>query len=102
MNPTLKKALTAVAAKQVIEKINERRRPQKPSFFARFGKLLLIGGGVGAAYVAYKSGRVQPLLDKIKGNAPGTGSSTASSNGSGEGDEITFRSENDPAGAPVG
>ena len=101
MNPTLKKALTAIAAKQVLDKINDRRRPRKPSFLARFGKLFLIGGGIGAAYYAYKSGRVQPLVDKIKGNAPGKGSSNASSNGSGEADEITFRSENEPTGAPV-
>lgn len=102
MNPTLKKAATAIAAKQVIEKINERRRPRKPSFLARFGKLFLIGGGVAAAYFAYKSGRIEPLLDKAKGSARGEGPSTASSNGSGEGNDITFRAENEPAGAPVG
>ena len=102
MNPTLKKALTALAAKQAIEKINQRRRPQKPSFFARFGKLFLIGGGIVAAYFAYKGGHVERLLDKVKGNASGPGSSTASSNGAGDGNDITFRSENEPTGAPVG
>ncbi len=102
MNPTLKKALTAVAAKQIIDKINDRRRPRKPSFFARFGRVLLIGGGIAAGYYAYKSGRVQPLLDKVKGTTSGKGSPTASSNGSGEGSDITFRSENEPTGAPVG
>ena len=101
MNPTLKKALTAVAAKQVLDKVNERRRPKKPSFVARFGKILLLGGGIAVAYYAYKSGRAEPLIDKIKGNSE-SGSPTASSNGAGEGNDITFRSEDEPTGAPVG
>ena len=99
MNPTLKKALTAVAAKQVFDKVNERRKPKKPSFLARFGRFLLIAGGLGAGYYAYKNGQLDSLIGKVKGETPSGGSS---SNGAGSTDEITFRSETAPVGTPVG
>ena len=104
MNPTLKKILGAVALKQVVDKIQERRAPKKPSLMKRFGRLLLIGGAAGAGLYAYKSGALEPLIDKIKGEAssPTSSSSKASSsNGAGEGNDISFRSEDQPATAPV-
>ena len=103
MNPIVKKVLAAAAAKEVLERINEARKPKKPSFIARFGRFLLIAGGLGAGYYAYKSGKLQPLVEKIRGQAPsGDGASRAAGNGAGEGDDITFRSETQPTGAPVG
>ena len=105
MNPLLKKALAALAAKEVIEKIVEARRPKRPSRAARFGRLLLIAGGLGAGYYAYKNGKLQPLIDKVKGAPSGYGSgapTAASGNGAGEGGDITFRSEDQPVGTPVG
>lgn len=104
MNPTLKKILGAVAIKQVVDKIQEARAPKKPSLMKLFGRLLLIGGAAGAGFYAYKSGALEPLIDKVKGESKGStsaGSSTSSSNGSGEGNDISFRSEDQPATAPV-
>lgn len=101
MSPTLKKVLAAVAVKQVVDKVNERRAPKKPSLVARFGRVLLIGGGAAAGFYAYKSGRLDPLIDKVKGAAPSEGSSTAASNGAGEGNNVSFRSEDQALGAPV-
>lgn len=79
MSPIVKKALTAVAAKQVIDKINEKRHPE-PSRGSRFGRLLLIVGGAGVLVFAFRSGKLQPLIDKING---ARGSSSSSSNGAG-------------------
>lgn len=83
MSPIVKKALTAVAAKQVIDKINEKRHPE-PSKGSRFGRLLLIVGGAGALFFLFKSGKLQPVIDKING-ARGKPRSS-SSNGAGHRD----------------
>lgn len=56
MSPIAKKALAAVALKQVYDRVQEARQPQKPSFFARLFKLSLIGGALGAVAYAYKNG----------------------------------------------
>ena len=56
MSPLVKKALAGLALKEVYERVQEARQPQKPSFFARLFKLTLIGGAVGGAVYAYKSG----------------------------------------------
>ena len=105
MNPTLKKILGAIAIKEAVDKINEWRAPKKPSLIKRFGRLLLIGGAAGAGLYAYKSGALEPVMDKIKGKSSSPDSSrgakTSASNGSGEGNDITFRSEDQPATAPV-
>lgn len=61
MSPIVKKALAAVALKEVYERVQEARRPQKPSLFARLFKLMLIGGAVGGAVYAYKSGLLKSL-----------------------------------------
>ncbi|MDQ4142296.1 MAG: hypothetical protein M3198_00890 [Actinomycetota bacterium] len=99
----MKKILGAVAAKQVIDKINERRKPKKPSLAARLGRFLLIGGGAAAGFYAYKSGGLEPLLNKVRGGSDSaSGSAPAESNGAGEGNNISFRSEDQPLGAPVG
>ena len=56
MSPMVKKALAAVALKQVYDRVQEAREPQKPSFLARLFKLTLIGGVLGGAAYAYKNG----------------------------------------------
>jgi hypothetical protein len=63
MSPIAKKALTAVALKQVYDKVQEARQPQKPSFVARLFKLTLLGGVIGGAVYAYKNGLI-PLGGK--------------------------------------
>lgn len=62
MNPLVKKALAAVAAKEIWDRVQESRQPKKPSFGARLFKLTLIGGIVGGAVYAYKSGLFNSLL----------------------------------------
>ena len=101
MNPTLKKILGAVVIKQVVDQINERRAPKRPSIWARLGRLVLIGGGAAVGFYAYKNGAFQPLLDKLGKGSSSEGSTKASSNGSAEGNDITFRSEDQPLTAPV-
>jgi len=66
MNPLLKKVIAAVAVKEGIEKIQEMRSP-KPTLRDRAGgplKMLTLGGGL---LYLYKSGRLAPIVDKIKG-----------------------------------
>ena len=69
MSPIAKKALAAVALKQVYDRVQEARAPQKPSFFARLFKLTLIGGILGGAAYAYKSGLLQSFTGGSKKNA---------------------------------
>ena len=64
MSPIVKKALAAVALKEVYERVQEARKPQKPSFFARLFKLTLIGGVLGGAAYAYKNGLFGGLIGK--------------------------------------
>ncbi|HWC13747.1 MAG TPA: hypothetical protein VG929_04040 [Actinomycetota bacterium] len=66
MNPIVKKAVAVLAIKEGIERINEMRKPKKPSFAARFGKLGLIVGAAGGAFYAYKSGLFDSLLGRSK------------------------------------
>jgi hypothetical protein len=69
MNPTLKKLLAAVAVKEGIEKIQEWRKPQKPSIWARLGKTAVIVGAGAGAYYAYKNGMFNGVIDQLKGKA---------------------------------
>ncbi|MEA2452296.1 MAG: hypothetical protein QOG04_1006 [Actinomycetota bacterium] len=56
MSPIVKKALAAVALKEVYDRVQESRQPQKASFLGRLFKLTLIGGILGGAAYAYKNG----------------------------------------------
>ena len=67
MSPIAKKALTAVALKQVYDKVQEARQPQKPSFLARLFKLTILGGIIGGAAYAYKNGML-PIGNKTQRN----------------------------------
>ena len=94
MSPIAKKALAAVALKQVYDRVQEARRPQKPSFFARLFKLSLVGGLVGGAVYAFKNGML-----------PFGGSKDTSSNYSYDSSVTVQRpietpSNSEPVGAP--
>jgi hypothetical protein len=65
MSPIAKKALAAVALKQVYDRVQEARQPQKPSFLARLFKLTLLGGVIGGAAYAYKNGML-PIGNKTQ------------------------------------
>jgi hypothetical protein len=67
MNPTLKKLLAAVAVKEGIEKIQEWRKPQKPSIWSRLGKTAMVVGAGAGAYYAYKNGMFNGVIDQLKG-----------------------------------
>ena len=69
MNPIVKKALAAVAIKEGIERIQEARRPSKPSLLARLFKLSLIGGAAYGLFYAYKGGHLQGLMGKARGSS---------------------------------
>lgn len=94
MSPIAKKALAAVALKQVYDRVQEARQPQKPSFFARLFKLSLVGGLVGGAVYAFKNGML-----------PFGGSKDTNSNYSYDSSVTVQRpietpSNNEPVGAP--
>jgi hypothetical protein len=65
MSPMLKRVGAALAAKELYDRIQERRRPQK-SFAQRNGgklALLAIGGG---AFFLYRTGKLAPLIKQAK------------------------------------
>jgi hypothetical protein len=86
VNPIVKKSIVAIGAKKAFDKINEKRNSTSEKK-SRFGKFLLIGGLVGAFAYALNSGKLQPLIDKVRGES---GGSPASSNGSGRGGDVTL------------
>lgn len=96
MSPIVKKALIAIGVKKAVEKINEARRPEPKK--SRFGKFLVVAAGAGLLAYAYNSGKLQPLVDKIRGQDSTRGSS---SNGAGAGRDVTFSSEDRPLSSPV-
>lgn len=70
MSPLVKKAVTALAIKEGIERIAEARRPKKrKSVLVRIAKLAAVGGAVYGAFKAYKSGLLAPITDKISGGS---------------------------------
>lgn len=95
MNPLVKKAVAALAIKEGIDRIQEARRPQKPSLLARLFKLSLIGGAAYGLFYAYKTGALQGLVDKAKGDSYESydGSMTVST-------PVEAPSNNEPVDAP--
>lgn len=72
MSPLVKKAAAALALKEIVDRVQEARRPKR-SFVARNkGKALwaaLLGGG---AYL-YKKGKLDPVIEQAK-SLTGSGS----------------------------
>ena len=74
MSPIVKKAATALALKEVFDRVQEARRP-KQSFVARNkGKALWGAVLAGGAYL-YKNGKLSGLVNQAKGLAGKPGSS---------------------------
>ncbi|MDP9234584.1 MAG: hypothetical protein M3P01_08545 [Actinomycetota bacterium] len=65
--PIVKRVAVAVAIKKGIDKFQEARRPQKPSFFGRVAKLGLLAAGGGGLFYAFVNGKLQPMVDKVMG-----------------------------------
>ena len=70
MSPLVKKAITALALKEGIERIAEARRPKKrKNVLVRIAKMGALGGAAYGAFQAYKSGMLKPLTDKLSGGS---------------------------------
>ena len=95
MSPIAKKALAAVALKQVYDRVQEARQPQKPSFFARLFKLSLVGGAVGGAIYTFKNGMLP-----FGGSKDTHGSDYSYDNSVTVQRPIESPSNNEPVGAP--
>jgi uncharacterized protein GlcG (DUF336 family) len=80
MSPLLKKVIAAVAVKEAIERVQEKRRP-KPSLWARVSPLALVAAVGGALFYLNKSGKLAPVVGGVKEKVAG-----GSSNGSGSWD----------------
>jgi hypothetical protein len=65
MNPMLKRVLGALAVKEVIDRIQEARKPRR-GLFGRLGSLLVPAAIAGVAYYLYKNGRLDPLIEQGK------------------------------------
>lgn len=72
MSPLVKKAAAALAIKEIVDRVQEARRPQR-SFVARNkGKALWAALLGGAAYL-YKNGKLDSLIGQAKGLTGGAG-----------------------------
>lgn len=96
MSPLVKKAAAALAIKEIVDRVQEARRP-KQSFVGRNkGKALwaaLLGGG---AYL-YKKGKLDSVIDQAKGLAGGGKSSSYDSTSYSSGPSLETDGPVDPA-----
>ncbi|MDQ4144464.1 MAG: hypothetical protein M3198_12105 [Actinomycetota bacterium] len=74
MKPALKKILTAIAIKQVVDRVQERRQAKRRKAPGLVRAVLLAGAASGV-YFAYKTGRLQAL---VKSRTGGRSSGSAS------------------------
>jgi len=94
MRPIVKKALAAVAAKEIYERVQEARQPQKPSFFARLFKVGLVAALVGGVYYAYKNGLLGGSKDRY-------GTDTYDGSLSYQGPREDLAEQTEPVGTPT-
>ncbi|MGH2734716.1 MAG: hypothetical protein ACRDKZ_03975 [Actinomycetota bacterium] len=94
MKPIVKKALAAVAAKEIYERVQEARAPKKPSLLGRLFKVTVAGALLGGAYYAYKSG-----MFGGRGSEGGSEGYDGSLTYQGPRDDLLQQSE--PVGTPV-
>ena len=66
MSPLLKKVAAAFAIKEVVERVQEARRPKRSFVSRNKGKALWLALLGGAAYL-YKNGKLQPMVQQAKG-----------------------------------
>ena len=98
MKPIVKKALAAVAAKELYERIQESRQPKRPSAFARLAKLTVFAGLAAGAYYGYKAGLFNGLLGRDEDRYEGS----MSYQGPREdlGDQTSFGEQTEPVPSP--
>jgi hypothetical protein len=70
VNPLVKRAIAAVAVKKAWDRYQEARHPRRPSLWARLGLpvAVLATGGAAIAFLG-KTGRLQPVVDQVRGKA---------------------------------
>ena len=73
MNPMLKKIVGALAVKEAVDRIQSASQPKRSFLRRNFGKLVLLALGGGALYM-YRSGKAQPLIDKVQGGSDSSSS----------------------------
>lgn len=75
MRPIVKRAITAVAVKKAWDRYQESKRPQRPSVWARAGVPSLLVAAGGALVYLGVSGRLQPVVDQVRGKTGSSGDS---------------------------
>ena len=63
MHPMVKKAGAALAVKEIVDRVQEARKP-KPSLLARMGPKFLVVGLIGATAYLVKSGKLSALTSR--------------------------------------
>jgi hypothetical protein len=66
MNPVVKRALAALAIKEVIDRIQEARKPKR-SLFGRVTSPIVLAAIAGGVFYLYKSGKLEHLIEQGKG-----------------------------------
>ena len=66
MNPLVKRVLGALAVKEVIDRIQEARKPKK-GLLSRAGSLLVPAALAGGVFYLYRNGKLDPLIEQGKG-----------------------------------
>ncbi|MDP9224026.1 MAG: hypothetical protein M3P18_09240 [Actinomycetota bacterium] len=83
-SPLLKKIALAIVLKKGFDKVQEMRRPAKPSAFGRVAKLGVMSATGGGLFYLFSTGKMKPVIDKVTGQSPDNSTSwNPSESGSG-------------------
>jgi hypothetical protein len=75
MKPIVKKVITALAIKEGIDRVQEMRKPKKPSFFARLMPLGAVAAVAGVGLFVYKNKFANGSTGQIDGSPNSSGGS---------------------------
>jgi hypothetical protein len=65
MSPIVKRVLAALAIKEVIDRVQEARKPKR-SLFGRLGSPLVLAALGGSIFYLYKNGKLDPVIEQGK------------------------------------
>jgi hypothetical protein len=65
MSPIVKRVLGALAIKEVIDRVQEARRPKK-RLIGRLGSPLMLAALGGGIFYLYKNGKLDPVIEQGK------------------------------------
>ena len=60
-----KKAAAAVAVKKIVDRVQEARQPKR-SFISKMSPAMIVAGIGGAAFWAFKNGKLDPVVEQAK------------------------------------